>query len=39
MKYGKKRNVAFMLENKIWGYPISRSWAKAAALDDLGQIT
>lgn len=38
IKEGRKRNVAVTLKDKIWGYPVSHSYAKAAALDDLGQI-
>lgn len=37
IKDGKKRNVVFMLKNKIHGYPVSNSCAKAAAPDDRGQ--
>lgn len=37
-KSRRKKDVTFMLKNKIQGYPISNSCAKAAFLDYLSQI-
>lgn len=36
-RVGKKRNVAFSLKNKIQGYPVSDSCAKAAVLETLAK--